>query len=80
VLWVVAWVSKDVVSASQAATAPLPFLRGNWTISSSPANHNVTAAKPIIGPIINPFKMPATTATVGSTAVASTRTVLFHQL
>jgi hypothetical protein len=86
VLWVVAWVSKDVVtiSASQAATAPPAFLAldasGNWTISSSPANLNVTAAKPTIGPIINPFKMPATTATVGSAAVARTRTALFHQL
>jgi hypothetical protein len=86
VLWVVTWVSKDVVtiSASQAGTALPAYLSldgsGGWTVAQSPINLNVKAADATIGLMLtNPFNMPPTPATIASPA-GSSRTVLFHQL
>jgi hypothetical protein len=83
-LWAIAWVSKDVVMVctQQAAAAGPAYLalddQGEWTISATPVNLNVSAAAPKIGAITNPFQMPPTTAAIGM--ASKTRTVLFHQM
>ena len=85
-LWMVAWVSKDVVTiaASQPAGAPPAYLtlddHGNWAISASPVDLTVAAAAAAITRLDHPFPMPPTPATITSTAPTRTKTALFHQL
>ncbi len=71
------------ISASQPATAPPAYhsldSSGAWAVTKSPVSLNVNAADAVIGPIVNPFTMPPTPATIASTAESS-RTVLFHRL
>ena len=85
-LWLVAWVSKNVVTiaASQPAGTPPAYLtlddNGNWTISASPVDLSVAAAAATITRLDHPFPMPPTPVTVGSTSSTRTKTALFHQL